>query len=498
MTLAGDPLSPDAPQPDAGPPPPREAADLARVLEPISVGLLRVDAGGRAWPLNELGAAMLASLAGATGEALPASLQTILAAARRADGPEFGEVILQAPELRHVAVSILATGTEAVAVMRDHTEESLLQERLLQSEKMASVGQLVSGVAHELNNPLTGVIGFAQLLLGRDLDETVRAQVQTIYGEAERAAKIVQNLLTFARRRRPTKEMADINALLQRVLELRSYDFTIRNISLDMTLDTRMQQVWVDPDEIQQVFFNLIKNGEQAMIESHGGGRLTVVTEGTAEGVRISIADEGAGVSPEIQRRVFDPFFTTKEAGEGTGLGLTICYSIIDEHGGRIWLENRPAGGAVFNVELPFGVREEEEPAGAEPPAGARPAPAGGKRILVVDDEESIRTLLHDILRLDRHVVSLAASGIEAAEQAAREPFDVIITDMKMPGMDGATFYREVRQRDPAQARRMIFITGDTVSPDTRAFLQRVSNPVLSKPFKIGPLRDAIETVLGL
>ncbi len=292
--------------------------------------------------------------------------------------------------------------------------------------------------------------------------------------------------------------MADINALLQRVLELRSYDFTIRNISLDMTLDTCMQQVWVDPDEIQQVFFNLIKNGEQAMIEAHGGGRLTVVTEGTAEGVRISIADEGPGVSPEIQRRVFDPFFTTKEAGEGTGLGLTICYSIIDEHGGRIWLENRPAGGAVFNVELPFGVREEEEPADAEPPAGAQPASIGGKRILVVDDEESIRALLHEILGLNRHVVSLAASGIEAAEQAACEPFDVIITDMKMPGMDGATFYREVRQRDPAQARRMIFITGDTVSPDTRAFLQRVSNPVLSKPFKIGPLRDAIETVLSL
>ena len=234
------------------------------------------------------------------------------------------------------------------------------------------------------------------------------------------------------------------------------------------------------------------------MIEAHGGGRLTVVTEGTAEGVRISIADEGPGVSPEIQRRIFDPFFTTKEAGEGTGLGLTICYSIIDEHGGRIWLENRSAGGAVFNVELPFGVREEEEPADAEPPAGAQPASIGGKRILVVDDEESIRALLHDILGLNRHVVSLAASGIEAAEQAAREPFDVIITDMKMPGMDGATFYREVRQRDPAQARRMIFITGDTVSPDTRAFLQRVSNLVLSKPFKIGPLRDAIETVLSL
>jgi two-component system NtrC family sensor kinase len=343
-------------------------------------------------------------------------------------------------------------------------------------------------------------MGFAQLLLARELEETVRSQIQTIYGEAERAAKIVQNLLSFARRRKPTKEMADINGLLQRVLELRSYDFTIRNISLDMTMDARMARVWVDPDQVQQVFFNLIKNAEQAMIDSHGGGRLTVVTRGLPEGVRISIADDGPGIPLEVQRRIFDPFFTTKEAGQGTGLGLTICYSIIDEHGGRIWTENLPAGGAVFHIDLPLSVAEEREPEGSRGGAAAEvhlPPAISGRSILVVDDEESIRLLLHDILRLDRHNVKVARSGLEAAEITKGEAFDVIITDMKMPGLDGASFYRQVRERDPEQARRIIFITGDTVSPDTRAFLQRVSNPVLSKPFKIGPLRDAIETILG-
>ncbi len=389
-------------------------------------------------------------------------------------------------------------GGQGLVLLRDNTDERLLHERLLQSEKMASVGQLVSGVAHELNNPLTGVMGFSQLLLARDLDEGVRGQIQTIYDEAERAAKIVQNLLSFARRRRPTKEMADVNALVQRVLELRSYDFAVRNITLDMTLDTRMERCWVDPDQIQQVLFNVIKNAEQAMIDAHGGGKLTVVTQGGPTGARISIADDGPGIPPDIQRRIFDPFFTTKDAGEGTGLGLTICYGIIDEHGGRIWTEDRPEGGSVFHIELPVGVEEEHEAPGVSGSASeTAPSTVSGRRVLVVDDEMSIRQLLSEILRLDQHSVAVASSGVEAADLAERESFDVIITDMKMPGMDGAAFYRQVRQRDPQQARRIIFITGDTVSPDTRAFLQRVSNPVLSKPFKIGPLRDAIESVLS-
>jgi two-component system NtrC family sensor kinase len=326
----------------------------------------------------------------------------------------------------------------------------------------------------------------------------VRAQIQTIYGEAERAAKIVQNLLSFARRRKPTKEMADVNALLQRVLELRSYDFTIRNISLDLTLDPRMARVWVDPDQVQQVFFNLIKNAEQAMIDSAGGGKLTVVTRGTEDNIRVSIGDDGPGIPADIQRRIFDPFFTTKEVGQGTGLGLTICYSIIDEHGGRIWTENQTGGGAVFNIELPIREAEEQEaPATGDGDAMSLPAAVSGLRVLVVDDELTIRLLLHDILRLDKHNVALASSGVEAVDLLERERFDIVLTDMKMPGgMDGADLYRSVRQRDPAQARRIIFITGDTVSPDTRTFLQRVPNPVLSKPFKIGPLREAIESVL--
>jgi signal transduction histidine kinase len=464
----------------------------------IGAGLVRIDTDAVAWPMNEAGARLLEAIGGTSGGPSPAALLEPLAEASRTNLPQIHETLTPAPESRHITVSVVNAGGSGIASLRDNTEERLLQERLLQSEKMASVGQLVSGVAHELNNPLTGVMGFAQLLLSRDLDDTARTQVQTIYAEAERAAKIVQNLLSFARRRRPTKEMADVNGLLQRVLELRSYDLTVRNISLDMTLDARMASAWVDPDQIQQVFFNVIKNAEQSMAEEKQGGRLTVVTRGSTDNVRISIADDGPGIPPDIQRRVFDPFFTTKDAGEGTGLGLTICYSIIDEHGGRIWTENQPGGGAVFHIELPVGAGEEKEPLLADSSSNGVAASGAvtGRRILVVDDEVSIRLLLHDILRLDQHSVALASSGIEAADLVSRETFDVIITDMKMPGMDGAAFYRQVRQQDPGQARRIIFITGDTVSPDTRAFLQKVTNPVLSKPFKIGPLRDAIDAVL--
>jgi nitrogen-specific signal transduction histidine kinase len=254
--------------------------ELLRLCNLLGIGVVRVDAEGRAWPLNEAGSSLLLTVSGSAGGAAPDPLPELLHAAALG-GPQLGETVTHMPESRHIAVTVGRSGDTGLVLLRDNTDERLLHERLLQSEKMASVGQLVSGVAHELNNPLTGVMGFAQLLLARDLEDTVRSQIQTIYDEAERAAKIVQNLLSFARRRKPTKEMADLNALVQRVLELRSYDFAVRNISLDMTLDTRMERVWVDADQIQQVLFNVIKNAEQAMLDKNGGGKLTVVTRAT-------------------------------------------------------------------------------------------------------------------------------------------------------------------------------------------------------------------------
>ena len=379
------------------------------------------------------------------------------------------------------------------------TRTRLVQERLLQSEKMSSVGQLVSGVAHELNNPLTGIMGFAQLLLLGSLEEGARRQVETIYQEAERASKIVSNLLTFARRRRAQKEPANLNTLIERVLELRHYDLRVRNIEVECALDPALPDTMVDANQLLQVFLNIIINAEQAMRAGgeDAAGTLRVRTWSDAGTVSVSFADSGPGMSAETLRRIFDPFFTTKEAGEGTGLGLTISYGIVEEHGGRIWAESAPGRGTTFTIELPLvgGVAAARRAAPTAEPSTL--APRERRRILVVDDEESIQKLLTGILEMDGHNVQIAANGREALDRLSREPFDLIISDIKMPVMGGSELHKQLVDRGSPLARRMIFITGDTVAPETRGFLQTVENDVLAKPFRLRDVRETVRRALA-
>jgi len=397
---------------------------------------------------------------------------------------------------RHISAMATTIDGEGsvVIVLRDVTEEHLMQERLLQSEKMASVGQLVSGVAHELNNPLTGVTGFAQLLLNRNLDDQTRRDVETIYSEAERAAKIVQNLLSFARRRKAQKGLVNLNTLLERVLELRSYDLRVKNIDLDLDLDPHLPLTMSDPDQIQQVFFNIITNAEHAMLSAHSKGKLKIRTRAEKGYVLLSFMDDGVGIPAENVRRVFDPFFTTKEGGQGTGLGLTISYGIVDDHSGRIRVESRPNRGATFIVELPI-VEGPELPAPESEPE--LPSAEISRRILVVDDEESILALLRDVLTADGHRVDTASNGEEALSYLAKHGYDMLITDIKMPGMGGQALYQRVKQMDSELAKNTVFITGDTVSAETRDFLQKIPNVCLAKPFKIREIRETLNQLLG-
>ncbi len=376
------------------------------------------------------------------------------------------------------------------------TRNRLVQERLLQSEKMSSVGQLVSGVAHELNNPLTGIMGFAQLLMLRELEEPARKQVETIYAEAERASKIVSNLLTFARRRRAQKEPSNLNTLIERVLELRNYDLRVRNIDVALELDGALPETMVDANQIQQVFLNIIINAEQAMRgDDEAAGRLRIRTNAERGNVVVAFEDSGPGMSAETVRRIFDPFFTTKDAGEGTGLGLTISYGIIDDHGGRIWAQSTPGRGTTFFVQLPVVAGIASRP---HPPAEAAPAAAvERRRILVVDDEESIQRLLTGVLEMDGHDVAVANNGREALDMVSRETFDLIITDIKMPVMGGTDLYKKLSEAGNPLARRVIFITGDTVAPDTRRFLEGVDNSVLAKPFRLRDVRESVAAALG-
>ncbi|MDZ4278215.1 MAG: response regulator, partial [Dehalococcoidia bacterium] len=484
-----------------------ERAHLASLAESLSDGIVLVEAGLQVTSLNEPARACLQSL---TGEAIEvgsvlsdASLAELAEEALSSQRPtalrELPASDASASPRRYVVAMAAPLagspeGSAAVVILRDVTEERLMQERLLQSEKMVSVGQLVSGVAHELNNPLTGITGFAQLLLARELDESTKRDVETIHTEAERAAKIVQNLLSFARRKRAEKELANLNVLLERVLELRVYDLRVKNIDLELDLDPKLPETMVDANQIQQVFFNVIINAEQSMLAANGAGKLKVRSRRQDDVLRLSFQDDGPGMEAETLRRIFDPFFTTKETGEGTGLGLTISYGIIDEHAGRIWAESQPGRGSTFIIELPV-VQGVEAPAGPE--EREPESTVSGRSILVVDDEESIQRLLGSILTMDGHQVDIARNGREALERIGRGRYDLIITDIKMPGLDGRSLYQRLLDTDRRLAERTVFITGDTVSRDTRDFLQQVANPCLAKPFTVRQVRETISAILS-
>ena len=479
-----------------------ERAQLASLAESLKDGIVLVDSSLQITSANSAANELLESAGLKEGASLSDS--TLAELAREAlatqEPTELQELPARPDESRRRYLVAMAAplagspeGSEAVVILRDVTEERLMQERLLQSEKMVSVGQLVSGVAHELNNPLTGIMGFSQLLLERDLDEKTAADIETINREAERAAKIVQNLLSFARRKHAEKVLSDINSLLERVLELRSYDLQLKSIELDLQLDTKLPRTMVDADQIQQVFLNLIINAEQAILTEKERGTLKVRTSHEKDVVRVSFQDDGPGIDDETLRRIFDPFFTTKEVGEGTGLGLTICYGIIDEHNGRIWAESQPGRGATFIIELPVVAGL---PRAADPEAELEQS-VKGRSILVVDDEESIQRLLGSVLQMDNHLVDTASNGREALERIAERTYDLVITDIKMPDMGGRELFEQLVKQDPRLAARTIFITGDTVSPDTRSFLQQVNNPVLAKPFRVRDVRETIERILS-
>jgi signal transduction histidine kinase len=229
-----------------------------------------------------------------------------------------------------------------------------MEEQLIVTDRLASIGELSSGIAHELNNPLTSVIGFSQLLMEGDVPENMKENLATIYEEAQRAAVIVKNLLTFARKHAPVKQRSQVNTAVEGVLKLRSYEQKVNNIEVEKHLAVNLPEIMMDSFQIQQVFLNIIVNAEFAMLEAHQKGKLTITTEVSNSMVKISFGDDGPGISEVNLKRIFDPFFTTKEVGKGTGLGLSICHGIVTEHGGQIYAKSEYGQGTTFIVELPI------------------------------------------------------------------------------------------------------------------------------------------------
>lgn len=380
------------------------------------------------------------------------------------------------------------------------------QARLVQSEKLAAVGELVAGVAHELNNPLTAIILHSQLLQQRIADKELEHSLIMIVRESMRAGRIVRGLLNFARQRPPERKPVQVNEILEECLEMLSYELRTNNIHLDTSLSPDLPNIMADPQQLQQVFINLINNAWQMMSSAHGGGNLFVSSEigrstflagqeNPPMMIQILFQDDGPGIPQDLLLRIFDPFFTTKPEGHGTGLGLSICHGIVNEHAGHIWAESRPGGFTTFTIELPLSAEMQPEPLMMDElaPANGTGLPA---HILIVDDEQPVAEVLGRALTRKGYIVEMADNGKTAQAVLDRRDFDLILCDVRMPELDGMAFYKHIQEKHPFMAQRIIFTTGDVLNPATRRFIETTGVNYLSKPFGLGQLIAKVKQIL--
>jgi len=379
---------------------------------------------------------------------------------------------------------------------RMEAEQQELRNKAEISARLATVGEMAAGIAHEINNPLTGVIGFSELLNQEELPPESREYVKYIHEGSNRVKDIVRRLLTFARQEKPFKTRLDIHTLIDNTLELRSYVLATASIEVIKDYQPDLPWVSVDAGQIQQVFLNLIVNAEYAMKKTGGGGTLTVTTRTRGEDVLIVFSDTGQGMDEATLSRLFQPFFTTKEPGEGTGLGLALSRSIIFDHNGDIAVESSPGKGAAFTVSLPQSRDiQPDESSISNKTSSAHMMP--GRRILVVDDEPSIRLLVKKALSSSGYLIEEADTAAGALENIKQSTgYDLIIADIRMPGMSGRGLYNNIKKNYPDLAGRVIFITGDISDITTQRFLSSNRVPFISKPFNRGMLLDKIEEVI--
>jgi signal transduction histidine kinase len=381
------------------------------------------------------------------------------------------------------------------------------QAQLVQAAKLSAVGQLVSGVAHELNNPLSVVIGHGQLMLSRNPPPEIRRPIELIVAQGDRMSKIVQGLLLFSRQRATARGAVNLPEIIEQTLFLRATQLRLSGIEVRAEHPPDLPPSDGDAHQLQQVILNLVLNAEQAMLQGRAdrpavhavdsggtGDRLTVrtgyhVADG-AEWVRMEVEDNGPGIAADVLPRIFEPFFTTKAVGQGTGLGLSVSYGIVEQHGGRLTAESRP-GRTVFSVLLPCFVAGRPAAAPA-PPVDARSVGAG-RAALVVDDEPEIVQLVVGVLERTGWKVDMADGGRVALERVRGARYDLVVSDIRMPDGDGEEFYRAALAAQPALAGRFLFITGDTANPRAWEFLQTTRVAALEKPFAPRDLLAAVE-----
>jgi two-component system NtrC family sensor kinase len=391
---------------------------------------------------------------------------------------------------------ILALAHDITERKRAAEELARQREALYQREKLAALGSLLAGVAHELNNPLSVVVARAVLLEEQD-DPATRTAALKIRTAAERCARIVRTFLAMARQQRPERGAVAMNDVVSAALDIASYAVRTSNIDVALDLAPDVPPVLADADQLHQVLLNLIINAQQSLQEQALPRRIRIVSrfDRKTNTVSVAVADNGPGIPPHIRARVFEPYFTTKPQGIGTGVGLAVSLGIMEAHGGTLTAESPPGGGATFTMTLP---------AGDVDASAAQAAPVSwvgglGRTVLIVDDEPEIRDALADILESARHRVETAASGREALERMAATHYDVILTDIRMPDLDGRALYEAIERRWPGRAARVVFVTGDTLATSLREFVNASGRPVIEKPFAPSDVRRIVaETAAGL
>ncbi len=414
---------------------------------------------------------------------------------KKTDGSTFWAAIsarLIEYEGDEVIVSSVFDLTERKAVQEQMARQ---REALHQNEKLSALGSLLAGIAHELNNPLSVVVGQALLLEETTADRTIAERAAKIGHAADRCSRIVRTFLAMARQQASERAAVDINEIVEATLEVTGYSLRTAGIDVTLELAEDLPSIWADADQLNQVVTNLIVNAQQAMAENAGAQCLEIVSvfDRPYGRVLLSVKDTGPGIAPELHRRIFEPFFTTKEVGAGTGIGLAVCHKIIESHSGAITVKSQPGKGAAFTISLPVAGTETSVVSAPEPETSEVPC----CRVLIIDDEPEVARMLRDMLAVQGHAVKTADSGKGALNLLARHDFDIILSDLRMPNMDGPRLYEALKELSPKLLGRVAFITGDTFSPSVSDFLKQSGRPYLQKPFSPGEVHELMAKVLA-
>jgi signal transduction histidine kinase/CheY-like chemotaxis protein len=380
--------------------------------------------------------------------------------------------------------------------VRELTEQDRFEQQIRQAGRLAALGQMVSNVSHELNNPLSVIKGYLEIILRRHpLEQQTRIDLEKIEKECDRAANLIKNFLTFARNRTLQQKPVNLNEILKDVMELCKFSTRISNVDVKYELSD-IPVTMADPEQIKQVVIILVNNALQAMEKSMPPHLLILKTNIANNLIKVEIQDNGPGVPPHLEEKIFEPFFTTKEISAGTGLGLSIAYNIITEHNGRIYYKRPAVGGACFVFELPIVKPPVEVSLPTKEPESQIIQASYPAKVLVVDDQYSVTEMLGEILRLIGYVPSICNSVIDAFAMLEQNEFDVILSDIKMPVIDGMEFYERLKKQRPEYLKRLVFLSGDTMSEETQEILKSTGNFHLQKPFTMAAVQNLIEKVL--